>query len=124
MVTDRHSFMDFYRAHGGPNADTYSALGFKIRDYFGDERDEGGIRDFEAHIQHLKCMEFCFLSPDPRDRLNPEQARAHCLERRRKIAARRGVAAEQGIICDEHRYADAAAAMRAGLPPAPRPEWV
>ena len=124
MVTDRHSFMDFYQAHGGPNADTYSSLGFKLQDYFGDERDQGGIRDFEAHIQHLKCMEFCFLSPDPRQRLSPAEARAHCLERRKKIAARRGVTGGQRIICDEHRYADAAKAMRAGLPPAPRPEWI
>ena len=60
MVTDRHNFMDFYRAHGGDRADTYSSLGFKINGYFGDERDEGNIADFERHLQHLKCMNFRF----------------------------------------------------------------
>lgn len=124
MVTDRHGFMDFYRAHGGPDADTYSALGYKINGYFGDERDEGGIAEFEAHLQHLKCMEFCFLSPDPRQPLRPLEARQHCLERRKMIAARRGVRAPQQIISDDHRYADAAQAMRGGLKPQRREEWV
>ncbi|HOE67198.1 MAG TPA: radical SAM protein [Candidatus Hydrogenedentes bacterium] len=122
IITDRQCFEDFRRAHGGPHADTYSSLGFKINDYFGDERDGGGILDFEAHIQHLKCMEFCFLAPDPRQRLTPEQSRRHCLERRRAIAARRGCATEQRLIDDQHRYADARAALRKEGP-SMRPEW-
>ncbi len=123
MMTDRHGFMDFYRAHGGPRADTYSSLGFKISDYFGDERDKGGILEFEAAMQHFKCMEFCFLSPDPRQRVSPEEGRRHCLERREKIAARRGADGPQRVICDEHRYGDAAQAMRPGPQSEKRPEW-
>ena len=124
MITDRACFGDFYRAHGGPNADTYSSLGFKIAGYFGDARDRGSIRDFEAHLQHLKCMEFCFLSADPRQRVSPDEGRRHCLERRQTLAARRGVSRPQRIIGDDHRYADAARALREGLPERPRPEIV
>jgi radical SAM superfamily enzyme YgiQ (UPF0313 family) len=124
MVTDRTCFRDFYRGHGGPNADTYSSLGFKIEAYFGDSRDRGSIQDFEAHVQHLKCMEFCFLSADPRQRVSPEEGRRHCLARRQTLAARRGVSRPQEIIGDAHRYADAARALREGLPARPRPEIV
>lgn len=124
MVTARHCFMDFYRAHGGEHSDTYSSLGFKINHYFGDDRDNGGIPEFEAHIQHLKCMEFCFLSPDPRKSVGPADGRRHCLERRRRIAKRRGVAAEQSIIGGAHKYAAAREQMRAGLETWKRPEWV
>ena len=123
MITDRRCFMDFFKAHGGEKSDTYSGLGYKINDYFGDERDRGGIVEFEAHMQHLKCMEFCFLSADPRQRVTPQQGREHCLERRKKIAARRGVSVEQKIISDGHRYDDAAKAMRAGLPKKKRTEF-
>lgn len=123
IITDRHGFMDFYRAHGGPHADTYSSLGFKILNYFGDARDNGDIRDFERHIQHLKCMDFCFLSADPRQKVTPLEGRMHCLERRRKIAERRGVTTEQRVIDDAHRYDDAAEAMRA-WDAAARPDWL
>ncbi|MFC1642476.1 cobalamin-dependent protein [Myxococcota bacterium] len=124
LLTDRRNLLDFYQAHGGPRADTYSGLGYKIEGYFGDERDQGGIAEFEAHMQHLKCMEFCFLSPDPRQRVTPAEGREHCLQRRSKIAERRGVVEPQRAICDAHRYAEAATALRAGEPEARRPELV
>lgn len=90
MLTDRHGFLDFYKAHGGDRADTYSSLGFKIHHYFGDERDNGTIADFERELQHLKCMEFCFLAKDPRQWNMPEAGRQQCLERRQLLAQRRG----------------------------------
>lgn len=124
MITDRRTAFDFYQAHGGSRADTYSSLGYKIDGYFGDERDRGGIEEFEAHLQHLKCMEFCFLSNDPRQKVTPEEGRLHCLERRKQIAERRGVSCEQIVISDLHRYADALACLREGLPTALRPELV
>lgn len=107
MVSDRKNLMDFYHAHKGIRADTYSSLGFKINGYFGDERDNGTIADFERHLQHFKCMEFCFLSPDPRQHYTPQQSRQHCLERREKIALRRGIKKEQKIIQDGYDYFDA-----------------
>jgi radical SAM superfamily enzyme YgiQ (UPF0313 family) len=124
MVTDRSGVVDYYRAHGGPRADTYSGLGYKINDYFGDDRDNGGIVEFEAHMQHLKCMEFCFLSNDPRHKVTPQEGREHCLERRAKIAERRGVKATQLIISDEHRYDDARVCLHDGLSEDQRPELV
>jgi radical SAM superfamily enzyme YgiQ (UPF0313 family) len=107
MVTDRNCFVDFYKAHGGQHADTYSSLGFKINNYFGDERDHGGIAEFERAIQHFKCMELCFLAPDPRDFALPEQGRKHCFERRKALAARRGTPPPQLAIGDGADYTDA-----------------
>ena len=109
MQTDRTRFADFYAAHGGDRSDTYSALGFKIAGYFGDERDEGGIPEFERHLQHLKCMEFCFLAKDPRNWNAPDAGRRHCLERRRILATRRGHAPPTLQIGDGVYYEDALA---------------
>ncbi len=124
MITDRHNFADFYRVHSGIHADTYSSLGFKILDYFGDERDEGGIADFERHLQHLKCMELCFLAPDPRDFALPEKGRAHCFERRVALAERRGHPAPSRAIGEGYQYGEALAEeerLRGGHP---RMRWV
>lgn len=121
IVTDRRSFQDYYRVHGSDEGDTYVSLGYKIPGYFGDARDRGGIPEFEAEIQHLKCMEFCFLSPDPRQAAGPDAGREHCLERRRRLARRRGVDKEQRLIGDDHRYAAAKRDLRDGLPAAARP---
>ena len=104
MITDRKSFADFHRVHGGDTSDTYSRLGYKIRNYFGDERDLGGITDFERHLQHLKCMEMCFLAPDPRDFSLPEKGRAHCFDRRKQLAKRRGHAAPSRAIGKDFGY--------------------
>ena len=109
MVTDRHNFMDFYRAHGGDRSDTYSGLGYKIANYFGDERDEGGIPEFERHLQHLKCMEFCFLGRDPRFWNSPAQGRKHCFERRSLLAERRGLPKPKRAIGKDYDYFDAVA---------------
>ena len=112
MVTDRSNFMDFYRAHGGDRADTYSSLGFKINGYFGDERDEGDIADFERHLQHLKCQQFCFLAKDPRQWNAPEAGRSHCLDRRKELARRRGHALPTIEIGRDGDYMDALAEER------------
>lgn len=109
MVTDRHCFTDFYKAHGGSRSDTYSGLGYKINDYFGDERDAGGIAEFEAHLMHLKCMEHCFLGRDPRFWNSPAQGRAHCFERRKRLADVRGTAAPTQPIGENYTYGDALA---------------
>ena len=107
MVTDRHSFKDYHAAHGGDRADTYSSLGFKVLNYFGDERDEGGIHAFERHLQHLKCMEFCFLAKDPRRWNKPDAGRMHCLERRVMLAKRRGHAPPRLLIGPDVDYEEA-----------------
>jgi radical SAM superfamily enzyme YgiQ (UPF0313 family) len=109
LITDRSRFTDFYRAHGGDRADTYSSLGYKVCDYFGDSRDEGGIQEFERHLQHLKCMEFCFLGRDPRFWQTPLKGREHCLERRQMLAARRGTPQPTRAIGDGYDYMDALA---------------
>lgn len=110
MITDRSSFLDYYRVHGGQHADTYSSLGFKIQDYFGDARDTGTIADFERHIQALKCAELCFLSADPREPVAAESGRRHCLDRRRELAARRGLPSPTRPLGPGYEYADAVAA--------------
>jgi hypothetical protein len=112
MVTDRSRFSDFYRAHGGERADTYSSLGYKINGYFGDERDEGGIQEFERHLMHLKCMEHCFLGRDPRFWNSPADGRAHCFDRRKRLAVGRGTAEPARAIGLDYTYMDAMAEER------------
>ncbi len=110
METDRRSFLDYYRVHGGAHGDTYSSLGFKIRDYFGDSRDAGSIADFETRVQAYKCADLCFLSADPREPVAAASGRAHCLERRRELAARRGLPPPARTLGPGYEYADAFAA--------------
>ena len=127
MVTDRSCFDDFYRVHGGlgrGTGDTYSSLGFKIAGYFGDERDQGGIAEFERHLQHLKCMEFCFLGKDPRFRNDPARGRAHCFDRQTALAERRGIAPPTRPIGDGFDYTDALADEQARRGAQPRFSWV
>ncbi len=124
MITDRSRFRDFYNAHGGDRADTYSSLGYKIEGYFGDHRDEGGIEEFEKHLQHLKCMEFCFLGRDPRFWKSPAEGRQHCFERRRMLAERRGSPVPERPIADTWYYGDAVAEERAGRPSRERYSWI
>lgn len=124
MITDRSCFTDFYQVHGGDRADTYSSLGYKIQNYFGDARDEGGIEEFEGHLQHLKCMEFCFLGRDPRFWNSPAQGRKHCFDRRKMLAQRRGVAEPKHMIGQDWKYADAVAEERGLRGERPRHSWV
>lgn len=124
MVTDRHTFLDFYRLHGGLAGDTYSSLGFKINHYFGDSRDDGGIPDFERHLQHLKCMELCFLSPDPREHAQPEAGRNHCFQRRKELAIRRGTTLPTRAIGPDHDYNDALREEREARGPQERMSWL
>jgi len=124
MITDKKDFLDYYRAHGGDHADTYSVLGFKVHDYFGDARDEGGIPEFEKHLQHLKCMEFCFLAKDPRMWNQPEAGRQHCLERRKLLARRRGHGEPGLLIGDNVYYGEALAEEKALRGPRERYGWV
>ncbi len=122
MVTDRKTFADYHRVHGGRHADTYSSLGFKILDYFGDQRDRGDIRDFERHVQSLKCAELCFLSADPRQPVDAALGRGHCLERRRDLATRRGRPLPTRALGPGYEYDDA---VQAELPRAsPRFHWL
>jgi len=107
IETDRTSFKDYYQCHGGPDADTYSGLGYKIFNFFGDERDRGGIREFTREIQKLKCLEFCFLTPDPGSFASPSEGRRHCLERRRMLAQKRGTPLPEREISHEYDYHDA-----------------
>ncbi len=124
MITDRRNFKDFHAAHGGDRADTYSSLGFKIRNFFGDARDEGGIAEFEKHLQHLKCMEFCFLGRDPRFWATPAAGRQHCHERRTMLAERAGVTQPLKPIAADWTYGDAVAEERALRPRRERHGWV
>lgn len=110
MATDRRTFLDYYRVHGGQHADTYSSLGFKIQDYFGDARDGGSIADFERHVQALKCAELCFLSADPREPVAAASGRRHCLDRRRELAERRGLPAPTRTLGPGYDYDAAVAA--------------
>jgi radical SAM superfamily enzyme YgiQ (UPF0313 family) len=124
MVTDRHCFTDFYRVHGGTRADTYSSLGYKIHNYFGDERDEGGIAEFERHLQHLKCMELCFLGRDPRFWNTPAEGRKHCFERRKLLAKKRGIEAPKKAIGADWYYMDALAEEQKQRGDRPRFGWI
>ena len=60
VVTDRRTFMDFYKIHSGKASDTYSALGYSVNNYFLD-----GVLyspdEFSEKIMKIKCADFCFL---------------------------------------------------------------
>ena len=99
-------------------------LGFKINNYFGDERDEGNIADFERHLQHLKCMNFCFLAKDPRQWNAPDAGRTHCFDRRKELAKRRGHALPTLKISEEVNYMDALAEERSLRGPRKRKSWI
>lgn len=62
-VTDRKTFMDFYKIHSGKASDTYSALGYSVENYFLD-----GVlyspEEFSEKIMKIKCADFCFLHND------------------------------------------------------------
>lgn len=124
MITDRHNFMDFYHLHSGSSADTYTSLGFKILNYFGDDRDQGSIADFERHLQHFKCMELCFLAPDPREFALPDAGRRHCFDRRVELAHRRGTAPPSRPIGDGWDYGDALREERTLRGPRERRSWL
>lgn len=89
IITDRRNFMDFYHVHGGNRADTYSGLGYKLKEYFLDKRDNCTIHEFERRLMQIKCEHFCFLNEDPRLYASPEKGRKECLRRRQVIAERR-----------------------------------
>ena len=59
-VTDRKTFMDFYRIHSGKSSDTYSALGYSIENYFLDN-ELYTPEEFSEKIMKIKCADFCFL---------------------------------------------------------------
>ncbi len=121
MVTDRRTFLDYYRVHGGQHGDTYSSLGFKVLGYFGDARDHGSIADFERHVQAFKCSDLCFLSADPREPVAAASGRAHCLDRRRELAAVRGTPPPNLTLGDGYTYDRAVAAE---VPARRRFHWV
>lgn len=122
MTTNRRTVQDYFRVHGSGGSDTYTTLGYKINDFFGDARDQGSIEEFEAHIQSLKCMDFCFMGEEPSRASDPANGRAWCLERRQELAAQAGIAGQLGILSDTHRYAQAHEQIRAAFP-AQRPRW-
>ncbi len=62
-VTDRKTFMDFYKIHSGANSDTYSALGYSIKNYFLDGKTYSP-EEFSEKIMQIKCRDFCFLHND------------------------------------------------------------
>lgn len=115
IVTNRKSFRDYVNLHGS-RGDAYSILGYKIRDFFGDERDDGTIEEFEEHLQHFKCMEFCFLSKDPRVYNNPGMGRAECLQRRIAMAQRRGDQLPRAEVSAAYSCRQATGEERPGTP--------
>lgn len=111
IVSSRSTLADFVQAHGS-RGDAYTVLGYKIPDFFGDERDLGRIEEFEQHMQQFKCMEFCFHAKDPRVYNHPLLGRQECLEKRRILASRRGQPAPGKIISAEYPHHEALRAER------------
>ncbi len=107
IESERSDFADFYEVHRTNRGDAYSDLGYKVKIFFKDDRDKGSIAEFQNELQHLKCMEFCFMSKDPRVYVNPELGRINCLERRRMLARKRGIVEPDKPIGENYRYADA-----------------
>ncbi|MBZ0252476.1 MAG: radical SAM protein, partial [Candidatus Methylomirabilis sp.] len=79
IETDRKSFLDFYRCHGGDHADAYSALGYNNPTFF--DPPTRSPEEYAARLQELKCRSFCFLSPNPAKSWDPESGRAYCAMR-------------------------------------------
>jgi hypothetical protein len=76
-VTDRKTFMDFYKIHSGKASDTYSALGYSVENYFLD-----GVlyspEEFSEKIMKIKCADFCFLHNDCASYNMPFSGRLTC----------------------------------------------
>ncbi len=81
IVSDRSMFMDFYRSHGGQDADTYSALGYYNHSFFPDGAQKNNAHEFSEALQKLKCRHFCFLHPDARKYNTPVKGRLYCAYR-------------------------------------------
>ncbi len=87
IVTDRHSFTDFYNAHSDRNQGTFTSFGYYIPDYFDEPLDsENPFHDFAKRMQRLKCRRFCFIHPNPRKGGRPWQGRLFCAVASRLIA--------------------------------------
>jgi len=77
IITDRKSFSDFYRIHSGLHADTYSALGYSVADYFLDKKTYSPA-EFSEKIMRIKCRHFCFLRNDCASHNMPFAGRLTC----------------------------------------------
>ena len=92
------TFADFYKAHRDGHGDSYSSIGYKVLNYFGDERDNGDILDFEREIQKFKCQHFCWMFGN-----KPESSRLECLEQRKKIYMQYGLPTDSlDVFSEEH----------------------
>ena len=78
IVSDRSTFMDFYRSHGGQDSDTYSALGYYNNTFFTNLPGKYSAHEFSEEMQKLKCEHFCFLHPDARKYNTPLKGRMYC----------------------------------------------
>lgn len=77
IITDRKSFLDFYRIHSGLHSDTYSALGYSVADYFLDKKTYSPA-EFSERMMRLKCRHFCFLHNDCASHNMPFAGRLTC----------------------------------------------
>jgi radical SAM superfamily enzyme YgiQ (UPF0313 family) len=64
VVSNRKTFMDFYKANSRKNPEALNSLGYYMPGFFA----KGGndFEDFERKIQRLKCRHFCLIHPDAR----------------------------------------------------------
>lgn len=83
-VTDRKTFMDFYRIHSGKSSDTYSALGYSIENYFLDN-ELYTPEEFSEKMMRIKCADFCFLHDDCARYNLPWKGRLTCAARALKF---------------------------------------
>jgi len=81
IVSDRSTFMDFYRSHGGQDSDTYSALGYYNNTFFTGAAKQYNAHEFSEEMQKLKCDHFCFLHPDASKYNTPFKGRMYCTYR-------------------------------------------
>ena len=87
IVTDRHCFKDFYRAHAAAGQGTFTSFGYYIPDYFHDPLDpQQPFDDFARRLQELKCRSLCFIHPNPKKSGKPWQGRLFCALASRLVA--------------------------------------
>lgn len=64
-----HSFKDYYQAFKDPLHSTYALCNYKLKNYFGDERDNGTVEEFSKYVQNMKCQYFCGINDKHTDHI-------------------------------------------------------
>lgn len=76
VVSNRKSFIDFYKANSQKNPEVLNSLGYYIPGFF--KKSVSNFETFERKMQELKCRHFCLVHPNARKSGPPWLGRLMC----------------------------------------------